>query len=81
MMVPVPEGGVLRGVEGQAEAAAAPGVVEVAITARPGEVVRALPEGSAYLGFIFAKGETPERVTSSLRRAAAALTPRITPQL
>ena len=28
-----------------------------------------LPEGNQYLGFIFAKAETPEQVTAALRAA------------
>jgi biotin carboxylase len=81
MMVPVPEAGVLREVEGIERAAAEPGVVEVAITARPGDAVMPLPEGSAYLGFIFASGPSAEAVTESLRRAGGALRPRIAPRL
>jgi hypothetical protein len=32
-----------------------------------------LPEGSSYLGFIFARAETPELVEAALRTAHAAL--------
>ncbi len=32
-----------------------------------------LPEGDRYLGFLFARGDTPEDVEASLRAAHAAL--------
>ena len=32
-----------------------------------------LPEGSSYLGFIFARGESPEAVEQALRRSHAEL--------
>ncbi len=81
MMLPVPEAGVLREVDGEAEAAAVPGVAEVTITARPGDRLLPLPEGNAYLGFIFATGSDPDAVSTSLRTARSALTPRVAAQL
>jgi hypothetical protein len=73
MMLPIPRAGVLRAVAGEDAARAVPGVVEVTITARPGEELVPLPEGSAYLGFLFAKGPTPTAVEASLRAAHARL--------
>ena len=70
MMLPVPEAGVLTGVEGVEEARALPGVTEVDITIPPGTAVEPLPEGDRYLGFIFATAPTSEEVTATLRRAA-----------
>jgi hypothetical protein len=32
-----------------------------------------LPEGDSYLGFIFARGETPDEVEAALRTAHACL--------
>jgi biotin carboxylase len=69
MMVPIPRAGRLRGVEGLAEARAVPGVEEVAITAHAGQELVPLPEGWQYLGFIFARGESPDEVEAALRRA------------
>ena len=46
-----------------------PGVEEVLITAHRVQELVPLPEGSRYLGFIFARVDTPELVESSLRRA------------
>jgi len=69
MMLPIPQAGVLRETHGLAQARAVPGVVEVTITARPGEELVPLPEGAAYLGFLFARGETPAAVEAVLRAA------------
>jgi hypothetical protein len=69
MMLPIPRGGVLRAVRGQAEAAASPGIVQVAITAVVGRPLVPLPEGAAYPGFLFARGGTPAEVEAALREA------------
>ena len=50
MMLPIPRGGVLREVRGQADARAVPGIEEVTITAELGEELVPLPEGTRYLG-------------------------------
>ena len=76
MMLPVHRAGRLQAVEGQDAARAVPGVGEVTITVAPGTVIRPLPEGDRYLGFIFARGETPEAVEAALRRAAEHIDPR-----
>ena len=69
MMIPVPEAGILHEVEGAEEARATAGVEEVIITAKPGEKLVPLPEGSSYPGFIFARGPSSEYVERALRRA------------
>jgi biotin carboxylase len=74
MMVPIPSGGLFAGVRGVDEARRVPLVEDVTISARPGEVLVPLPEGSSYLGFIFARGETPEVVEAALRAAHRQLT-------
>lgn len=73
MMLPIPRRGVLRGVGGVAEARAVRGVEDVVITIPEGREVEPLPEGDAYLGFAFARGERPEEVEASLRAAHAQL--------
>jgi hypothetical protein len=73
MMLPIPRAGVLRGVRGQDAARAVPGVVGLELTINPGRPVRPLPEGDRYLGFVFARGETPAAVEDALRTAHAAL--------
>jgi hypothetical protein len=69
MMIPVPRSGILERVEGTEEAAAVPGVQEIQITARLRDFVAAWPEGSSYLGFIFARGATPKEVEAALHRS------------
>jgi len=80
MMLPIPHGGVLREVRGQADALAIPGVEELILTARLGQRLVPLPEGAPYLGFLFARGETPEAVEASLRAGHARLEFRIDPE-
>jgi biotin carboxylase len=72
-MLPVPRPGVLRAVEGRAEALAVPGVTGLTITIPPGQRVRPLPDGDRYLGFIFASGDTPAQVEQALTAASARL--------
>jgi hypothetical protein len=79
MMIPIPGEGLLRGVSGEEAARAVPGVEDVQITARPGYVIEPLPEGDSYLGFIFARGETPDQVEAALREAHGCLQFRIDP--
>ena len=69
MMLPIPGRGILHGVGGVEGARAVPGVEDVVVTAPEGREVVPLPEGDAYLGFLFARGETPEAVEGSLREA------------
>lgn len=73
MMIPIPGEGLLRGVSGVADAKAVPGVEDVAITAKLNYPIVPLPEGASYLGFIFARGETPAQVEAALRAAHARL--------
>jgi hypothetical protein len=73
MMIPIPKGGIYQSVEGVAEASAVPDVEEVLITAKEGQKILPLPEGASYLGFIFARGGSPERVERALREAHACL--------
>lgn len=81
MMIPIPARGMLRGVHGVEAALAVPGIVDLTITAKQDQVLVPLPEGSSYLGFIFARGATSAEVEASLRRAHAALTFDIAPEL
>jgi biotin carboxylase len=73
MMIPIPRAGRLAVVHGTDEAAAVDGIEEVAITMHPGQDVVPLPEGWQYLGFIFARAETPDAVEQALRKAHARL--------
>jgi formate-dependent phosphoribosylglycinamide formyltransferase (GAR transformylase) len=69
MMIPVPRAGILQGVHGLEAALATPGIEDAVITAKPGERLIPLPEGSSYTGFLFARGASGSAVEESLRRA------------
>jgi biotin carboxylase len=73
MMLPIRERGRLRAVDGQSEAKQVPGIDGLIITIPPGEPLVPLPEGDRYLGFMFARAESPAAVESALRRAHAQL--------
>jgi hypothetical protein len=81
MMIPIPAAGLLRAVDGVEAAAAVPLVTSVEITARLHYPLTPLPEGDSYLGFIFARGETPAEVEAALRAAHGCLRFTIEPLL
>lgn len=81
MMIPIPGPGVLRAVHGVAEARAVPGIESVEITAPLHYPLVPLPEGDAYLGFIFARGERPEQVEAALRASHALLAFELMPEI
>lgn len=69
MMIPIPGAGLLKAVSGVEEAQAVPLVTGVEITAKLNHPLVPLPEGASYLGFIFARGDTPQEVEAAIRRA------------
>ena len=69
MMIPIPVGGVFRGVAGVSESREIVGIDDVIVTAKPDEILVPLPEGRSYLGFIFASEREPAVVERSLRNA------------
>ncbi len=73
MMIPVPRAGLYQSVNGVEEALRAPGVDDVVITAKTGQRLLPLPEGTSYTGFIFASGNDAASVESSLRTAHSRL--------
>ena len=81
MMIPVPASGILDSVEGIEEAVRVPGVESIEITARLHDYIEAWPEGSSYLGFIFARAAEPAAVESALRAAHACLKFTLRPRL
>jgi hypothetical protein len=81
MMIPVPRSGILETVSGEEAARLIPGITELTITARIHDAIAAWPEGSAYLGFLFARGNTPEEVEQALHQAHEKLSFKITPSL
>jgi biotin carboxylase len=73
MMIPVPKSGVLQGLSGEHDARHVPQITGVQITARLHDSILAWPEGSSYLGFIFAKAGSPKEVEAALRNSHAKL--------
>ena len=69
MMIPIPHGGVLEEVRGLDEARAVPQIEDVTISIPKGQPVVPLPEGSRYLGFIFARATSPAEAEAALREA------------
>jgi biotin carboxylase len=81
MMIPVPSSGILEKVEGEDSARAVPRISSVEITARLHDFIAAWPEGSSYLGFLFALARKPAEVERALREAHAKLHFALTPRL
>ena len=81
MMIPVTQGGVLRRVEGISAARREPGIIDVEIDAREGQILVPWPEGCAYPGFIFARAGTVADVERALRAAHRCLNFVLAPQL
>ncbi len=81
MMIPIPQSGVLEAVSGEEAARAVPGITDLLITARLHDYIAAWPEGSSYLGFLFARGAHPEEVEQAIRKAHEKLAFTITPRL
>ena len=80
MMIPIPHRGILKEVRGLEKARGVPSIEEIKISIKGGQPVVPLPEGSKYLGFIFARHETPEGVEKALRATHRRLEFVITPQ-
>jgi biotin carboxylase len=74
MMIPIPSRGMYKSVEGESEARGVPGVTDIRITAKVGQLLEPLPEAGSYLGFIFARGGTPADAEASVRAAHQKLT-------
>jgi biotin carboxylase len=73
LMLPIPRAGVLRRVEGLLAAQRVPYIEEVTILVREGHQLVPLPEGSSYLGFVFARAPSPALAEAALRDAHAQL--------
>lgn len=81
MMIPVPRSGILERVEGEDQAQATVGISSLEITARLHDFIAAWPEGSSYLGFLFARAGEPAAVEAALREAHRKLRFALTPRL
>jgi biotin carboxylase len=73
LMIPIPQAGILRRVEGILAAQRVPFVEDVVIDVREGYELVPLPEGSSYLGFIFARAPSAAEAEAALRQAHACL--------
>ena len=81
MMIPIPAAGLLKSVRGVEEARQVPQITGIEITAKLNYSLVPLPEGASYLGFIFARGETPAAVEAAIRQAHQCLRFEIRPEL
>lgn len=69
LMIPIPKAGMLKRVEGLLQAQRIPFIDEINIQIREGHELIPLPEGSSYLGFIFAKAPDARQAEQALREA------------
>jgi biotin carboxylase len=73
MMIPIPTAGILKAVYGVEEALAVPLISGIEISAKLHRPLVPLPEGASYLGFIFARGDSPAEVEEAIRLAHSLL--------
>ena len=73
LMIPTPKKGVLKSFSGEEEAARLPYVTEVDISTPIGSYLRPVPFSDGYLGFVFAKGPSRNKVLEALNRAESLL--------
>ncbi len=69
LMIPIPRAGILRRIEGISAARAVSGIKELVISVRDGHELVPLPEGSSYLGFIYAVADSAAEAEAALREA------------
>jgi biotin carboxylase len=73
LMLPITTAGILRRIEGITAARAVPWIEDILISRRDGYELVPLPEGSSYLGFMFARAPTAAQAEAALREAHACL--------
>ena len=69
MMIPIPARGMLKTITGEDAARRVPGVTDVRITAKIGQLLEPLPEAGSYLGFIFVRGDRASDAEQAVRAA------------
>ena len=69
LMIPTERSGILTAVNGVDEIREIDRITGIDLTITPGGRVVAPPEGDRYLGFVYARAETPQQVESALREA------------
>ncbi|MEN8130585.1 MAG: hypothetical protein ABFS45_10420 [Pseudomonadota bacterium] len=73
MMIPIPDAGLLRHVEGLSSARQVDHIKKVEMVIPDGHELIPLPEGNQYPGYIFAEADDPLTVVQALRDAHACL--------
>ena len=73
MMIPIPRAGIYIGASGIDDARTVESIEDIVVTAKQGQEMLPLPEGASYLGFIFARAETPGLAVQALRNAQSHL--------
>ncbi|MEJ2450554.1 MAG: ATP-grasp domain-containing protein [Gammaproteobacteria bacterium] len=73
LMIPIPQAGMLKRVEGLLAAQRVSYIVDIDIQVREGHELVPLPEGASYLGFIFSHAPTIQEAEQALRDAHACL--------
>lgn len=71
LMIPIPRAGTLKTITGLDHVDHIDGVTGFDITARPGDQLAPPPEGSRYLGFVFARAEAASDVETALTEASS----------
>jgi biotin carboxylase len=74
-MIQAPGRGRFEMLRGVSAAAEVHGIDEVVVSARPGQAITPLPEGFLYVGFVFARSDSPDAVEVALRTAVSRLEP------
>jgi biotin carboxylase len=73
LMIPIPREGTFVEIRGLESIREIPHISAIDITAIPGNVIEPPPEGDRYLGFVFARAESPALVEGALRQAMATM--------
>ena len=81
MMIPVPRSGIFDEVAGIEHAVRVRYITQIEITARLKDYIEAWPQGSSYLGFIFARAPEAAQVEAALREAHSILRFKFSPRL
>lgn len=79
MMIPIPKAGILSSVDGKEEAKQVEGIEDIIISIPKNHPVQPMPRGGKYLGFIFSRGDSPERAEAAIRKAHRKLNININP--
>lgn len=78
-MLSAPKKGVVKAVEGVDGAKQVESITGIDITAFPGSAVAPVPDGSRYIGFIFARNSSRAKLIDALSKAASMIHPVIEP--